>query len=93
MGSLEIISMISWDGRSCKVAPQSQPFGSWLSSCDSLLVPNWVRAVFLLQFFMVGILRSEVTEKETLTEASEEIVYLPEEIVYLPVNLINACAF
>jgi hypothetical protein len=78
--------MISWDGRSCKVAPQSHPFGSWLCSCESLLVLIWVRAVFLLQFFMVGILRSEVREKETLTEASEETVYLP-------VNLINACAF
>jgi hypothetical protein len=56
--------MMSWDGRSCKVVPQSlvraHPFGSWLSSCDSLLVLIWVRPIFLLLFSMVAFHRREV---------------------------------
>lgn len=75
MESHEIISMIIWDGISCRVVPQSlvgaHPFGSWLSSCDSLLVLIWVRPIFLLLFFMVAFHRREVMEKETLTKASE----------------------
>lgn len=67
--------MMSWDGRSCKVVPESlvgaHPFGSWLSSCDSLLVLIWVRAIVLLLSSMVGFHRQEVMEKETLTKASE----------------------
>jgi hypothetical protein len=57
MGSLERISMMSWDGRSCKVVPQplvsAHPFGSWLSSCDPSLVLIWERAIFLLLFSML----------------------------------------
>lgn len=62
---------MSWDGRSCKVVPESlvgaHPFGSWLSSCDSLLVLIWVRAIVLLLPSMVGFHRQEVMEKETLS--------------------------